>query len=82
MMYGLDDNYVGWGPNNMMGWFGDGIMMLSFWVLIIVCIVWVVRNVGNNNSKSDSDALDILKERYAKGEISKEQFESIKKDIK
>ena len=81
-MYGLYDSYGGWGPGTMMGWFGGGIMMLLFWVLIIIFIVWVVQKVGNNDSKSDSSALDILKERYVKGEITKEQFEVMKKDIK
>ena len=81
MMYGYN-NYGGWGAGSMMGWFGGGITMLFFWVLVVIFIVWIVREVSGKNSKSDSNALDILKERYAKGEITKEQFESMKKDIK
>ena len=65
----------------MMGWFGGGIVMIVFWALFIALIVWVVREIGDKNSRSSSNALDILKERYAKGEISKEEFESKKKDI-
>ncbi|MDP2655325.1 MAG: SHOCT domain-containing protein [bacterium] len=79
-MYGLYGDY-GWGAGNMMGWFGGGIMMIVFWALFIALIVWVVREFGGKNSKSSSNALDILKERYAKGEISKEEFDSMKKDI-
>lgn len=79
MMYGLYNNYGGWG--NMMGWLGGGIMMLIFWVLIIIFIVWIVREVRGKNSKSDGSALDILKERYAKGEIDKKEFEEKKKDL-
>ena len=84
MMYGLynDYGYGGWGAGNMMGWFGGGIMMVAFWVLFIVFIVWVVREISGKNSQSSSTALDILKERYAKGEIGKEEFEAKKKDIK
>jgi len=81
MMYGYN-NYGGWGAGSMMGWFGGEIMMLFFWVLVVIFIVWIVREVSGKNSKSTESALDILKERYAKGEITKEQFESMKKDIK
>ena len=65
----------------MMGWFGGGIMMIVFWVMFIALIVWIVREFSGRNSTSSSRALDILKERYAKGEISKEEFETKKKDI-
>lgn len=82
MMYGLYDNY-GWGIGNMMGLFGGGIMMLVFWVLLVLFIVWIVREVSGKNtrSRSESDALEILKERYAKGEIDKKEFEEKKKDL-
>ena len=73
MMYGLYGNYG--------GWFGSGIMMVAFWALFIVLIMWVAREVGSKNSRSSSNALDILKERYAKGEINKEEFETKKKDL-
>lgn len=70
MMYGLYNNY------------GGGIMMLAFWTLFIIFIVWVVREMSGKNSQSNSSkAIDILKERYAKGEINKEEFESKKKDL-
>ncbi|MEK7114430.1 MAG: SHOCT domain-containing protein [Patescibacteria group bacterium] len=80
MMYGLYNNY-GWGAGSMMGWFGGGIMMIIFWVLFIALIVWVVREFSGKSSKSNSNALDILKERYARGEIGKEEFDSKKKDL-
>jgi putative membrane protein len=84
-MYGLynDYGYGGWGVGNMMGGFGGGIMMIAFWVLFIALIMWVVREVSgrNGNGNSNSKALDILKERYVKGEINKEEFESKKKDL-
>ncbi len=68
---------------NMFGWgFGGGIMMLVFWIVIIFLIVWAIKEFsGKRNSNSKSSALDILKERYAKGEISKEEFEAKKKDL-
>ena len=81
MMYGLYNNYGGWGGGSMMGWFGGGIMMIAFWILLVALIVWIVREVRGSNSRSSSHALDILKERYAKGEINKEEFETKKKDL-
>ena len=80
-MYGLYNGYEGWGIGNMMDWFGGGIMMVAFWVLLIALIVWVIREISGKNSRSNSNALEILKERYAKGEIDKKEFEEKKKDL-
>jgi putative membrane protein len=60
--------------------------MIIVWVLIIGLIVWgviaLVRHTGSGpTSSSNRNPLDIAKERYAKGEISKEEFERIKKDL-
>ncbi len=79
-MYGFYNNYD-WGGGNMMGWFGGGIMMIAFWILLIVLVMWIAREIRGNNSRSSLHALDILKERYAKGEINKEEFETKKKDL-
>ena len=76
-MYGIYNGYEGYG--NMMGWFGGGIMMILFWVLVIIFIVWIIREISGKNSRSN--ALEILKERYAKGEIDKKEFEEKKKDL-
>ena len=59
------------------------------WLLWIIIIVLVVALIWKNTSERDKyipfenkeTALDILKKRYAKGEITKEEFERIKKDI-
>ena len=68
--------------NGMFGgmWFG-----WIFWIVIIIAIVWVVTQVINKNQQTNSNTkespLDILKKRYAKGEITKEQYEEMKKDL-
>ena len=79
MMYGIYNGYGGWG--NMMGYLGGGIMMILFWGAVIYFIVWLVRNNRTNETDSSKKALDILKERYAKGEMDKKEFEEKKKDL-
>jgi putative membrane protein len=73
MMNGFEGH--GWG----MGW---------WWIIgliILVAVIWMVvktLNKGNNlSSGSGKSALDILKERYARGEIDKEEFEEKKRSI-
>ncbi len=69
------------------GWMVFGaLMMVVFWGLIIALVVWVVRSLTDHRSSGREpserrDPLDIAKERYAKGEINKEEFDRIKKDL-
>ena len=79
-----------WGWEMGGGW-GFGIFgmvfMLVFWVLIIAGIVLVVRwlveqgRPGSASVSGGESALDILKKRYARGEIGKEEFERMKQDL-
>jgi putative membrane protein len=66
------------------GWIGLGIVhMLLFWFLIILGIVALLRWLaGSAGRASGSRALDILKERYAKGEVTREQFEQMKRELR
>lgn len=61
-------------------WFGP-IFMLLFWVLLIAGVVIAVKWVLGAGGKTGESALDILKKRYARGEMSKEEFEEKKRDI-
>lgn len=59
-----------------------GVIFVLFWVLVITLIVWVVRKIGQSSRTQPAhNALEIAKERYARGDITKEQFEQIKKDL-
>ena len=63
--------------------FGGGFMWI-IWILVLFLIVWVIRSALSSKSSTDNShksALDILKERYARGDISHDEFEQKKKVI-
>ena len=75
----------GHGPGMMWGygggWLGT-IIMVAFWVAVIVGIVLLIRwLVVSTKSGSEDSALEILKKRYARGEIDKKEFDQKKKDL-
>ncbi|MDO8687858.1 MAG: SHOCT domain-containing protein, partial [Dehalococcoidales bacterium] len=88
VLMGFGSGWQGYGYG-MMGNFGWGwfmpVFMILFWGLVIWGIVALARGVsqsGGTASSSQSDsALEILKKRYARGEINKEEYEARKKDL-
>lgn len=77
MMMGHDWGF-GWG-GMLFGW----LMMIGFTVAVVVLIVWLVRlstpaasapSGSTGTSQNTPSALDILQTRYARGEISKEEY--------
>jgi putative membrane protein len=71
--------YWGWGSITWLGWI--------IWLVIIASIIWLVASLvgrsrrGDNKLHSTESPMEILKKRYAKGEINKEQFEQMKRDL-
>jgi putative membrane protein len=69
------------------GFWGMGWLNILIWVLILIGIIFLLRRLWPTTKPDDpaavcgSRALDILKERYARGEIDRDQFESMKRDL-
>ena len=69
---------------------GNGIWLFG-WFIMLLCalglagfiylIIWLAGKQGKGSSKDKADPMDIVKERYPRGEITKEEFEKIKKDL-
>ncbi len=85
--YGMGPGMMGPGYGYGMGW-GWGIVMMVFWVLVIVGIVLLIRWLimasrpgAQGGPQQGESALDILKRRYARGEMDREEFEQKKKDL-
>lgn len=74
----------GYGPG--WGWMiGGWVMMLVFWALVIIGIAALVRYLSAGSGKTPAREtevpLDILRRRYAAGEITKEQFDEMKRNV-
>lgn len=83
-----------WGADGFMwgGMMGGGLMMILFWGGLIVLIVLAIQAIARSSSKSseqsngsfgatEKSALEILKERYARGEISQAEYQEIHKIV-
>lgn len=71
----------------MRHWFSDypffhgfgGIFMVLFWVLVIFIVISLLKKSGSGEKES---AEEILKKRYARGEISREEFARLREEIR
>jgi putative membrane protein len=75
-MWGMHQGLWGvWGIGMML-------MMLVFWGVVVAGIIVAIRWLAGQTRAPRSDrALDILRERYARGEIGKDEFEAKKRDL-
>ena len=70
----------GWG-----GWLAMALMMGAFWIAVLVFGVWAIRSTSHHHDtasggRTDS-AMDLARERYARGEITEEEFQRIKRGL-
>jgi putative membrane protein len=78
----------GWGMHPMSWmWSGWGlvmmVMMLVFWGVLIAGIVLAIRWLAGQGGRPRADrAFDILRERYARGEINKDEFDAKQRDLR
>ena len=76
--WGMHPGWWMWGAGGMVMM----LMMLVFWGLVIAGVVLGIRWLSRQGREERSDrALDILRERYARGEINKEEFEARRRDL-
>jgi putative membrane protein len=74
MWHGFD----GWG----WGMMGIGmVFMVLFWALAILGVVVLIKWLARGPTGGAEKPLDILRERYARGDITREQFEQMKRDV-
>ncbi len=74
----MDDDHDGWWNNGW--WVVMPIMMVIFWGGVIALVVWGIRQFTGDRDRGRSP-LDIAKERLARGEMSKEEFDRIRVDL-
>lgn len=76
-----------WGMHPMWGWwgiwgFGMMLFVFLFWALVIVALILGIRWLVRQGKPAGSDsALEILRQRYARGEINREEFEAKRRDL-
>lgn len=72
-------------PYGMMGdygiGYGFGILGLIFLIFVIIGLVLLIKYLWKSSKREQESALEVLKKRYARGEIDKEEFDDKKKDL-
>jgi putative membrane protein len=80
-----DDHHGMWGDWDGWGWWiFMAPMMLVFWGGVIWLVVWLVRPSSSSAGRTaghDVDAVEVARRRYARGDISREEFEQIRRDL-
>ncbi|MFC1769860.1 SHOCT domain-containing protein, partial [Nitrospirota bacterium] len=67
--------------------FGGGLMMIAFWALLIIVAVYLFKMISGDGASRTASPIPVLSPtevllgRYARGELSREEFERIRTDI-
>jgi putative membrane protein len=77
---------MGYGFGSSFGWLGMGmglLMHFEFTALVIMAVIWMFKAIfqGNLRTSNQTGAIEILKKRYAKGEINGEEYQRMKKEL-
>ena len=70
----------GYGGSSLWGLYM--LLQMAIPVILIILCLWLVNGVWNRKRNVEIDPLHILKERYARGELSREEFTEMKKELK
>ena len=70
----------GYGPTNMMNWSGDWWNWIAIIVILIIIVIGIIA-LFQFRQKSSHEPLEILRRRYASGEISKEEYQQMYKEL-
>lgn len=76
---GVKGGFGGWGP--MMGYGFGGMLMWIIFIAIFIVLIYFIMRAAKGRDRAGETPLEILKKRYATGEITKEEFDRMRKDI-
>jgi putative membrane protein len=71
-----------WGSGMGMFGGGGGFMMIGFWIVVLILLFLLVKELIARRSKDSDSANQILKERFAKGEITQSEYQEMKKLVR
>jgi putative membrane protein len=83
-LQGFRGDHMNWGGG---GWLAVGLMMILFWAAVLGFGIWAVRSTSHRHDAGPAaggrpdSAMDLARERYARGEIPEEEFQRIKRGL-
>jgi len=91
--YGLNScwGFAGFGGLGWIGWIINIVLTIGLLIALVWLVIWAVRRITNNQgglmvssvqSGGPTNYLEILQTRYARGEISREEYQRMREDIR